>query len=248
MVPWFSLRLPPLTSSIRRAMPYPCSGSIASIVFRTIRSSVPCKTSSLFSPTYRASNLLLPIRLDPIYLCPENSGLIVLIRITQSHLAHPPSPVVFLHVQWAGICRLSTETSRKQGTRNLPFSPSRKRQPLIPHPYVQMLLAHFDHRLHLPRILMAPGGKITPINTHITATTYAYLRIYPPKSPSLSTHKRPNANWILSNQIERAPLPATRRSSDRSSNWSSNWPSNWSSNWSSNSSTASVPHPDGSGP
>src|SRR5260370_13393049 len=39
---------------MRRAMPYPCSGPMDSRVFKTMRSSVPCKTSDLpsgmFSP------------------------------------------------------------------------------------------------------------------------------------------------------------------------------------------------------
>src|SRR5688572_12897796 len=40
-------RRPPLICSMRRAIPYPCCGPIASRVFRTMRASVPCCTSSL---------------------------------------------------------------------------------------------------------------------------------------------------------------------------------------------------------
>src|SRR5580693_5107107 len=39
-----------LTCSMRRAIAYPCSEPIASSVLRTIRSSVPCRTSDLLSP------------------------------------------------------------------------------------------------------------------------------------------------------------------------------------------------------
>src|SRR6185312_11458402 len=45
MVPWFSRISSPLTCSMRRAMPYPCSDPIAARVCKTIRSRVPCNRS-----------------------------------------------------------------------------------------------------------------------------------------------------------------------------------------------------------
>src|ERR1700722_1142532 len=49
MVPWFTSSASSLSCSMRRAIPYPWRGPIASRVFKTIRSSVPCRISDLVS-------------------------------------------------------------------------------------------------------------------------------------------------------------------------------------------------------